>query len=338
VRPVIALDETVLRENAIAWRRYAGIPVRAVIKADAYGWGIQAAVRALEGAVESFCVADADEFFEVRKCTTAPIVIFSSVPIQQLAEVLAAGGIPTIDTLESLALCIDSSMRMTNRSRIRLGINQAFGWNGIGLDELPAFAVKLANHELEVELWTHIAGERALRDQAEVFTRAQQILNELGVRIIGTDIASTMPLALQGTMGTSVRLGIGLFGATFGQYVPGARCAIYVKAPIVYCVRSRSDMRLGYDGGFAPEWGYVILARCGYSDGLPRGLVGSADILSIGMQYVTLHSEQEKKQGAEIMLVDRTTSLDEFAAAAGKSPHEIVTAFGNARRRNSAEE
>lgn len=338
MRPVISLDESVLRENAIAWRRYAQVPVRAVIKADAYGWGVDAAVRALCGVVESFCVADADEFFEVRKYTTAPIVIFSNVPVQRLAEILAAGGVPTIDTLESLGQCLDLSTRMTKRPRIRLGIAQAVGWNGIALGELPSFAGKLANRGLEVELWTHVTGQDALQEQVDMLARAHQIFNEVGVRVAGTDVASTMPLSLKGAMGTSVRLGIGLFGATFGQDVPGIRCAIYVKAPIVYCASSRPDMRVGYEGDFAPDWGYVVLGRCGYSDGLPKTLVGSFGILSIGMQYVTLHSEQERKQGAEIMLVDRTTKLDEFAAAARKSPHEIVTAFGNARTHNSLEE
>ncbi|MDQ6931712.1 MAG: alanine racemase [Candidatus Eremiobacteraeota bacterium] len=338
MRPLIALDETVLRENALAWRRYAGVPVRAVIKANAYGWGVETAVRGLSGVVESFCVSDADEFFELRKYTTAAVIIFNDVPIERLSEIIALGGIPSIDHMDSLSLCVELSARLPTPVRIRLGIAQAFGWNGIGLAALPAFARRLTNSGVEVELWTHVADPNTLDEQLEIARRAKDVLGESGIRIAGTEVASTLPLALQGPMGTSVRLGIGLFGATFGQDVPGIECAICVKAPIIHCARSRRDMRLGYEGGFAPDGGYVILARCGYSDGLPRSLVGSSGILSIGMQYVTIHSGQEKEEGADIMLVDRTTNLDEFAARAGKIPHEVITAFGNARTLKFVEE
>lgn len=338
MRPLIALDETVLRANAIAWRRHAGVPVRAVIKANAYGWGIESALRGLSGVVESYCVADADEFFHVRRYTTAAVIIFNNVPIERLSEIITAGGIPTIDDQQSLALCVELSARLPAPVRIRLGIAQAFGWHGITLDELPAYARRLTNSELEVELWTHVADVNMLPEQLQIARQARNALGEAGVRVAGIEVASTLPLALQGPMGTSVRLGVGLFGVTFGQDVPGIECAICVKAPIVYCARSHGDMRVGYEGGFAPDWGYVILARCGYSDGLPRSLVGSSGILSIGMQYVAIHSGQEKKEGADIVLVDHTTNLDEFAARAGKIPHEVVTAFGNARTPKFVEE
>lgn len=337
MRPVIALDETVLRQNAAAWRRYAGVPLRAVIKANAYGWGVQSVVGALEDVVDGFCVADADEFLDVRKCTSAPIIIFSDVSVDRLGGIIAAGGIPTIDTLPSLEFCIEVSRRLATPLKIRLGIMQAFGWNGITLGQLPAYAAKLYNNRLEVELWTHLTDENAWREQTGLLARAGFVLGEAGVKIAGSEVASTVPLALHGAMGTSVRVGIGLFGATFGQEVPGIRCALCVKAPIVQCAPSRGDMLVGYGGGFAPDWGYVILARCGYSDGLPRALAGSADILSIGMQYVTLHSGREKAVGTDIMLVDQTTNLDDLAARARMSPHEVVTAFGNARMRSSVE-
>ncbi|MDQ6826587.1 MAG: alanine racemase [Candidatus Eremiobacteraeota bacterium] len=330
MRPAIGLDETVFRDNALVWRQHTGLPIRAVIKANAYNWSYKAAVRALTGVVDTFCVSDSDEFFELRKCTSARIVIFSSVPIEQLEQVLAADGVPTVEDPSSLARCIQMSRRNPKPLRIRLGVRQAVGWNGSSISQLRAFACELAGSAVEVELWSHLTDQTAFKEQSGAFTQAREILQEAGVAIVATDVASTLPAALGSRLGTSVRVGIGLFGATFGQHVPGIRCAIYVKAPIVYCTPSQSKMRVGYGGVLGPNSGYLVVARCGYSDGLPKTLAGTSDILSVGMQYVTLHSEEFKKEG-DMVLLDHTANLDMFSAQANQSAHEIVTAFGNAR-------
>ena len=142
-----------------------------------------------------------------------------------------------------------------------------------------------------------------------------------------------MPLASDGAQGAAVRLGVGLFGATGGVAVPGVRCALLVTAPVVRIERLATATRVGYGADKAPEGSMIVTARCGYADGLPPGVAGSDGILSVGMQYVTALASHLNGEGTNLTLLDATSNLDAFAAQAGRLPHEVVTAFGNAASR-----
>jgi alanine racemase len=76
----------------------------------------------------------------------------------------------------------------------------------------------------------------------------------------------------------------------------------------------------------------VATARCGYADGVPKGLEGADDILSVGMQYVTVRASRIDASSRQLVLLDAQSDLDEFASRSGRLPHEIVTAFGNRAR------
>jgi alanine racemase len=76
----------------------------------------------------------------------------------------------------------------------------------------------------------------------------------------------------------------------------------------------------------------IATARCGYADGLPKALAGADDILSVGMQYVTVRASRLDASGTQLILLDGEADLDAFAARCGLLPHEIVTAFGNRAR------
>jgi len=63
---------------------------------------------------------------------------------------------------------------------------------------------------------------------------------------------------------------------------------------------------------------------------LPKGLANTSDILSVGMQYTTLAPPPKSLGDQSVDLINLATDLDAFAAGAGVSPHELVTALGNA--------
>jgi hypothetical protein len=52
------------------------------------------------------------------------------------------------------------------------------------------------------------------------------------------------------------------------------------------------------------------------------------------MQYVTAREARLDPTAAQVVLLDRSSNLDEFAAKCGRLPHEIVTGFGNSARAN----
>jgi alanine racemase len=334
MQPEISLDPAVLRENARAWRAFAGVDLYAVVKGEGYGWGLARVVRALEDTADAFCVADAEELADLRRLTAKRAIVLGAVTPDKLGEVLRSNAAPTIATVTELEV----AARILNETgaplRLRVGLRPAAAWSGLSLEELRAFAPALAAAGAEVELWSHITDWEAREQQAQTFAYACALVREAGVNVAGTDLASTMPLSAQGPLGTAVRIGVGLFGSTGGAAVPGVRCALRVVAPVIRMERHYAGTRVGYGGTMLRMGESIATARCGYADGLPKALAGADDILSVGMQYVTVRTSRVDESGSQVILLDETSDLDAFASHSGRLPHEIVTGFGNCARAN----
>lgn len=326
MHPRIALDASTVTANARAWQAYAKTPLYAVVKGNGYGWGTETLVKALDGNVDAFCVSDDQELAELRKYTATRAIVFGSVRFERLEAVLAANALPTISTEPELELALRLG------ARVRLGLRPATAWSGSSLEQLRGFAPRLAQADADVELWSHITDFDRRAEQVARFDEAVRVLRAAGVRVVGTDLASTMPLASDGASGAATRVGVGLFGATGGNDVPGVRCALRVGAPVVRIERLAEDSRVGYGNGVVPAGTEIATARCGYADGLSREIAGSDGVISIGMQYVSSYADRLNDTRTELVLLDESSRLDAFASRAGRLAHEIVTAFGNAAR------
>jgi alanine racemase len=334
MQPEISVDLHVLAANARAWRDYAAVPLRAVVKGDGYGWGYQRMVAALEDVADGYCVADADELRDLRRYTAKPAVVLGSVEPDRLAEVYRSNGLASIGSPIELEIVAHVLAQEKRPLRVRVGVRPAAAWSGLSLQELRDFAPALAQGGAQVELWTHITDFEAREEQRQLFNEGLHIMEAAGVKLAGTDIASTFPLAADGPRGSSIRVGVGLFGATGGFPVPGVHCALRVIAPIVRIERHTAGTRVGYGGTMLANGESIATARCGYADGLPQTLAGADDILSVGMQYVTVLATRVDTQAAQVVLLDESSDLDAFAARCGRLPHEIVTSFGNCARAN----
>jgi alanine racemase len=332
MEPQLSLDLAVVAQNARAWRRFAGVPLYAVVKGDGYGWGTRTLVRALDGIADGFCVADADELRAVRKHSQAPVIILGSVEPDRLAETYRLDAQPTIGSVTELEIAAHVFANLGKPLRVRVGVRPAAAWSGLSLDEIRSFAPALAQAGAAVQLWTHFTDFEQRHAQGSTLERAREFLRIAGVNVEGTDALSTFPLAADGAHGSLVRVGVGLFGATGGFRVLGVRCALTVAAPVVRVERHVAGTRVGYGGTMLPDGETVATARCGYADGLPKGLEGADDILSVGMQYVTARASRVDARGGQLVLLDREADLDAFAARCARLPHEIVTAFGNRAR------
>ncbi|MHB8146859.1 MAG: alanine racemase [Vulcanimicrobiaceae bacterium] len=330
MQPQIALDEAIVGANARAWREFAGVPLWAVVKGDGYGWGVGRIVRAVGDVSAGFFVSDEEELRELRRHTAAPTILLGAVPAERLAAVLQLDATPTISTHAELDFVREAARSRGRRPCFRIGLRPAAAWGGVSLSEMRVLAAYLAQDDADVEVWSHVTDWEHRAEQLEQFEEALRIVRAAGARVCSSDIASTFTLAAEGARGTTrVRVGIGLFGATGGQSVPGVRCALRVDAPLVRTERLAEEMRIGYGSRTLSAGETIAVARCGYADGLPRSLAGWKNMLSVGMQYLTLHVANARTLSSPVSLLDEHTDLDALAAGAGLLPHEIVTRFGN---------
>jgi len=333
VRPSISLNGEIVAGNFSAWSAYAGVPVRSVIKCNGYNWGYKQMIDILDPLCKEYCVADIGELAAARVFTNHPIVVLGATAAGRIAEALDANGIPTINTREELAAAVTWFERTGRRPRIRVGLQPAIGWTGMSLAQIEELAPQLAASGFSTEVWTHITDMDETGRLRDRLAQAAHSLRCHGANVVASEVASTYPLAAGGAMGDTARVGIGLFGSTGGSHIEGVRCALRVSAPVVAVIPVKAGTKVGYGQRKIGQDGSVLTLRCGYGDGLPKSLANTSDILSVGMQHTTVIPPHEPFGEQVVALIDEATDLDAFAAAGGVSPHELVTALGNAQSR-----
>lgn len=336
MHPEISIDPEIVASNLRAWEAFGGVPVRPVIKSDGYGWGARTMIAALDAHCRAYCVVDFEELLAARAYTRHPLVLLGRIEPGDLHAALDAGGIPTIETPQDVEAIAAWQSSRSQTARVRIGMLPAVGWSGVDLEGLQGLAGPLARAGFDLEVWTHVTDPSLAGLQTGRVSEALRCLQSAGVLVSGSDVASTFSLQQNSTGASSVRIGVGLFGATGGRAVPGVRCAMHVSAPVTRCDFLKKGTRVGYGARELEQDGYVLTARCGYGDGLPKGLAGVSDIVSVGMQYVTCKAPSDVKPGTPLPLIDQTTNVDRIASAAGTGTHELVTALGNASQRLNA--
>jgi alanine racemase len=324
--PSIRLRGAILRENLKQWQHHTGSAIRAVIKANGYGFGLEQLVRELDRVVEGFVVSDSDELRRLRALSTAPaatLIDLGPEHANDVADMRGIGNIARLDSLASLARRADAS-----ELTVRIGLRLAAGWSAIDLSDAAQYARILASSNLAVELWMHLNNSETEREDYERFARFVSVFRRAGARIAGEDVESTVPAARNTIAGGSVRLGIGLFGARGSDAkLPSLGCAIAVSAPVVDRLTSSGNLRYGYEADALPLGAEATVLRCGYADGFPRVLRSYRSVLSVGMQYTVIRGRVKEH---EVELLGPDDDLDELATAADVLPHQIVTGLGNA--------
>ena len=314
--PRKSLDGAALRANVAAFAAL-GAPVAAVVKHDGYGWGARAIAREIDGVVESYVVNDVDELAALRPATARPIRLLADAPSGTLDAALALDGIPNVSSADALAEAHHAA-RLRGGLVVRVGVCDAIGWNAVLPREIDAFARACAGGDLRVETWTHVtAPDRADAARANL-AALRAALAENGVALAAGDLASTGSAAPGGGFART-RVGVGLFGATLGNGL-ALRCALRVHGTVVRRHAAGAGIWAGYGHvSIAPDVA-VAVVRCGYGDGLPRGLAGSADIIAVGMQYLT--RVDRAADPGDVMNAD--TDLDAMATFAGITAHQLV--------------
>ena len=291
--------------------------VRAVVKADGYGFGLERIVRELDGVADGFVVSDADGLQRLRAITSAPAATLLDLGPEHAARVVALGGVPNVarrESLTALAARADAASLV-----VRVGLRLAAGWSAIEMDDASSFAAILASAGIRVELWTHLTNPTTEDDDRDRFARFVAIFRQHGVDDVGEDYEGTAPAASDRAHGTSVRIGVGLFGAGAGA------CAIGVQAPILDRLRSDGTLRASYGTDALHDGTDVMVIRCGYSNGFPRVVRAYRRILSVGMQNCIVLGNDV---GLAFSLLGPDDDLDELAAASSILPHQIVTGLG----------
>ena len=350
-RPIQAtIDLPALRHNLAVCRTAAGSrKLWAVVKANAYGHGIENAVRAF-AAADGLALLDLAEAKRARAAGwMRPILLLEGIfEASDIAAVEALGLTVVVHNEEQLGWL--AAARPARAIDVYLKLNTGMNRLGFIGEEAVAARERLQgmSHVRLVSLMTHFANaDRAAPDDgpASVFEQLRRFDEWTRGWTGERCLANSSALFLQPVAGgDAVRPGIALYGGTpmattpAGRY--GLRAGMHLRAELI-AVR---DVGVGGALGYGARWTAraptrIGVVACGYADGYPRiapdgtpvavdskrvALVGR---VSMDMITVDLSQAPDARVGSTVELWGDVVAIDEVAECAGTVGYELMCAL-----------
>jgi len=296
----LEIDLGAMRQNvAIIRERVTPAAVAAVVKADAYGHGIRAAVTALADVVDALCVATLDEAILVRQLTATRVLLLYPVPEPASADGLACGAELTIMSVADLKSLQSAARDGATPVALQLCVETGLGRGGVPLDEVVSVAtIVQADQRFRLAgLWSHLASPEdpaAAARQVARFDSARRALQAAGIPLPARHLAASSAIFCGTAPGLQmVRSGLAVYGV-LDESLPLAgaareaaarlRPAMSLKARPVAII----DVPIGEGVGYGSHWraqrpSRVAILPLGYADGYLRGSQPGARALVRGL-------------------------------------------------------
>ncbi len=357
-RAIIDLDA--VSSNFDAVRRKAGVPVMAVIKADAYGHGAVPVARLLEKRCAFFGVSSMSEALELRDAgITRPILILGYTPPEAFPDAVHLGIRPAIfrreDGIALSQAAVEAGVSAafhfavdTGMSRIGFQVTEADADICAEIAALPGLTPEgLFSHFATADCW-NLSRARA---QAERFDAFDAMLKRRGVRIPIRHLNNSAGLMNFDRHYEMVRSGIVTYGLYPSDEVDAGLLpltpAMRLLSRVSYVKPLPPGREISYGGTFVTSRPTVVATvPVGYADGYRRSLSGRFYVLIHGKRapilgrvcmdqmMVDVTDIPGVQAGDTVTLVgtdgDETISMEDIAAAAGSFNYEF--ACGISRR------
>jgi alanine racemase len=297
----LELDLDALTANLATLRVLAGpgVPIRPVVKADAYGHGAGPIAAALEAAgADGLCVATIDEGLELRQAGIGlPILVLYPVPgtwldvAREQAIDITAGDAVLLERL--LAAPGDAQLG------VQLEVETGLGRGGFPLEDVAGVAARLAERSsIRITgLWTHLqAPEDRPRTerQMERFDAAIEAIAAAGVMLPARHVAASGSLLGEAVaVYDGARPGLSIYGIVPDPLVGGDGTASTARTDLqpVLSLHARPvrvvDLPAGWGISYGPSFtterpSRIATLPIGYGDGWARSLSNRAEALVRG--------------------------------------------------------
>jgi alanine racemase len=348
-RPIRAtISASALTHNFMVAKAYAsGAKVWAVLKANAYGHGLERVAKACEGA-DGFAVLDFQEAARLRVAgVTKPILmlegVFKPSDVALLTKYSLTPVIHNPEQVEMLRLS-----ELPAEIDVYLKINTGMNRLGFTVDNLRAAynAVRMHPQVKTVTAMTHFAdadGEGGVKAQLDWLDEMTGQIEGLG-QAPRSMANSAALIRFPETRAAWVRPGIMLYGGSpFADRAAAAldlKPAMTLSSELIATQHLQAGERVGY--GFAYEAaGEMTLGvvACGYADGYPRHAPTGTPVLvngkrartvgriSMDMLCVDVSDIPEAYIGSPVTLWGEGLPADEVAASAGTVSYELFCAL-----------
>lgn len=334
----VKIDLDAIAANFAAVQAKAGVPVMAIIKADAYGHGAVQVARLLEGKCAFFGVSSILEALELRQAgLTTPVLILGHTPVSAFSTAIREGIRPAIFHLEDAKALSREAQRQGVTAPFHFAVDT--GMSRIGFqatEEAADICAEIAGLPgLYAEgLFSHFATadceelSRA-RAQAERFDRFDAMLKVRGVEIPIRHLDNSAGLMNFQNHYEMVRSGIVTYGLYPSEEVSPSllplRPALEWHSRVTHVKRLEPGREISYGGTFVTVRPTVVATiPVGYADGYRRNLSGKFYVLIRGQRAPILG-----RICMDQMMVDVTdipgVTLDDPVVLVGRDGDEIIT-------------
>jgi alanine racemase len=360
LRPTYAVvSRSRLRANLSAVKaRAAPARVMAVLKANAYGHGLEAVARCLAPQADAFGVALVEEGIALRRLgIEGPILVMGGIWTRQIPLFLEHRLSFTVPSLARLADIEEAAATRGARAKVHLKIDT--GMERIGVHHYNAEALLEAaarSSHCDVEgIYTHFANADAedlahARLQLERFLEVLRFYERRSLPVPVRHAANSAALLrLPEARLDMVRPGILLYGVYPYAGAPRTvevRPALSWRSRVVYFKVVEAGSPVSYGSTWKSDHRVrLVTVPVGYGDGYFRSMSGRAEVVLRGerrpvvgricMDQVMVNIEWgEAWNGDEVVLIGEQggarVTVEELAEWAGTIPYEILTAI-NAR-------
>ena len=351
---VADIDLDTLVENFNALRAYGKGEVIAVVKADAYGHGIEGVAPVLvEAGAAMLAVATVEEALVLRAAgISAPILVFLGATDRDEAEAaVAARCTLVVWDLESARLFDEAAAAMGTRAAVHFKVDTGLTRLGAPLEEAVARyeAIRELPHLRVDGLMTHFATADdpdlgVARDQVKRFT---EVLAQIGEPPRLVHAAASAGIASFGAIAgcTAIRPGLSLYGFRVAAHHSSAialRPVLSWRSRVRRVASAKKGTGVSYGHEYhVPRDGRIATVPVGYGDGLPRAfgrkgrlLLGGRALPFAGrvcMDLVMLDVTDlpEVREGDEVTIIGAqgrvSQTADDLAAVLGTISYEITT-------------
>jgi alanine racemase len=354
----LEIDLDALGHNLDTLRALAGgdVPVRPVVKADAYGHGAVPVARALEAAgVDGFCVATFDEAMELRDGGVGgPLLVLYPIPAVLAGDAARDGVAVTVGDTTLLAELVAATRQLAPLPHldVELEVETGLGRGGLSGDSLIDAARQIvATPGLRlVGFWTHLQAveDRELTDrQLDRFEAAGAALSREGIRVPPRHVAASAALLAGGIASFGgIRPGLAIYGLVPDELdvveIPAGNRTALRPVMALYARPVRvEDLPAGWGISYGPTFraerpSRIATLPLGYGDGWSRRLSNRADALVRGVRVPLVGNVAMDAVMADVTDVpgEPVGVADEFVLLGTAGP-EAITAADLAHERNT---
>ena len=330
----------------------------AVVKADAYGHGVEPVARAAAGAgADRFGVATVEEALELKSVgLEEPIQLLSEPPPETIGLLLEHDIIPAVTTREFITELSRVAAESGKKAKFHLKVDTGMNRIGVPTEDAVTFAAALQAYPglIHEGTFTHYATAETPADwdfqtQIELFDKVLGQMRTEGVDpgIVHSANSAAAILAPQ-THQQMIRCGISVYGLHPGESTYD-RANLKPAMSVVGRVALVKRIGLGDGVSYGLTWRAaspttIATLSLGYADGIHRVLSGEMDVLIGGVRCpqvgrVTMDQIMvEVPRGLNVSVGDEAVivgtqggemiSMDELAERAQTINYEMACAFG----------